>query len=114
MIYLMNSAMMPTPGLTYRLRAVSRSEFSRAVGDAVTRGQVVSAIGYEATAAHIGRVTGYVPALSRSEVSVSPGDMMLICKLKYRVSDPRMKADPRAQAAVSDDDFEYFICEVLK
>lgn len=115
MLYLMNSAMMPTPGLTYRLRRISRDEFAIILRKAIAHGgNVFSAIGYEATAAHIGRVTGFTPQVSRAEVQVKPGDTMLICKLSYRATDPRAKSDPRAQGAMSDSDFEYMLCEVTK
>lgn len=107
-VKLMNSAMMPVAGLTYHPRRITAEDFGRLVAEAAARGELESYIGYEATAAQIARVSGVVPLINRAETSVEAGDVMLVCKLRYRPGDPRMKGSAQAQAALGEDDFEYW------
>jgi hypothetical protein len=97
---LMNSAMMPAPG-TYRLRWVSRDEFVREM-----REGFVSYIGYPDTARYLERLSGFYVPVNRDETLIFEGAVMLICKLRYRLSDPAQKG----RFTPSDDDYEFFIC----
>ena len=114
MIYLMNSAICPTPG-TYRFRLISRAEFARRLVAAYDAGALESRIGYPDTARFIERVvkaeTGRSVSIpvSREPAEATPGDEMLVVRVRYRVRDPRQKGrfTPR------DDDFEFGVVEVL-
>lgn len=113
MVKLMNSAMMPSPQFLYRPRLLSRDEFALLVRAAHERGELESYIGYEATADHIAKVSGIAVPLSRAETRVRAGDVMLVCKLRYRLANPGEKASAAAQAAIRDEDYEYWLVEVL-
>lgn len=101
---LMNSAMMPAPG-TYKMKQITPDAFGREVARAHRSGRLQSHIGYEQTAALIERLAGAPIAVSREPAVISGADIMLICRLRYRVANPATKGAP-----VSDDGFEFFIC----
>lgn len=109
---LINSALMPNPGLTYRPRVVSADEFAALVRRAVADGSIESFIGYEATAAAVERLTGWRPPLSRAQTTVQAGDVMLVIKLKYRLDNAGKKSDPSFQNQVNLEDFEFWVVEV--
>lgn len=104
MFRLMNSAMMPAPG-NYRLREVDVTEFAQAVNRAQAAGALESYVGYPQTADLIARLSGVPILVSREQTPVFDGDVLLICRLRYRVADPKTKGEPVAE------DFQYFICE---
>lgn len=101
MTRLMNSAMMPVPG-QYRLTAITRDQFVRELRSAHGNGGLVSYIGYEQNVRIISKLSGIQIPVNRAETTLAPGDVMLIMRLKYRVT-PANKGQE-----VSENDFEYF------
>lgn len=85
---LMNSAMMPAAG-TYRMTMLTESEFAERLRAAPFQ----SFIGYEATATHIQQIAGVHVPVSRAETTLNAGDTMLVCRLSFRIANPKMKAD---------------------
>ncbi len=113
MIYLLNSAVMTTPDLTYRPRAISEDEFVSRYLQAVYEQRLRSYIGYPATAQHIEKVSGVRPNVTRDPMpTLKAGDTLLICKLHYRLPDPRAKSDARFQQGLKGDDYEYWLVAV--
>lgn len=97
---LMNSAMMPSPGV-YHLRQVDRDAFV----DLLRGESFESYIGYPETAKFLERISGVIVPLSRAQTTLADGDKMLIVRLKYRVQSPSDKG----KFVPSDDDFEFFV-----
>lgn len=104
MTHLMNSAIMPKQG-KYDLFKLFEAEFVQHVQEAHKQGRLTSYIGYEQTAQFIERLTGVPVKVNRDATTIQSGDIMLICKLKYRVKGPDTKG-----LSVDENDFEYFIC----
>ena len=104
MIRLLNSAMMPAEGV-YRLQRITRAEFSFWMRQAARTG-FTSTVGYQETAHHIEAVSGVKVPVSRDPTVLEDGDVLLICKLKYRATEPGRKGAP-----VGSEAFEYFQCE---
>lgn len=98
---LLNSAMMPAEG-TYRLKRVS----SKAFASILCSEPFESYIGYPDTAQTIEGMAGVKIPLSRQQTTIEDGDTLLICKLKYRLTNPADKG----KFTPSIDDFEFFIC----
>lgn len=100
MRYLLNSAVITSPGLyEYRLLTPDQAaEWIRAGGWA-------SRIGYPATADHIEAISGVRPDISRDATAMQPGDEALVVRLKYRVADPARKGTFEP----GPDDWEYGI-----
>lgn len=95
MLYLMNSAVLTTAG-TYKYTVLDPYEayryFDELRGEEVDLNKLVkSAIGYEQTAAYMSQILNYDVEVNRDMVTLEPGDEALICKLKYRVQDPKSK-----------------------
>lgn len=104
---LINSAVMPTPGLTYSPVVINKPNFCRLVIRAAKQGILISHIGYPQTAEFISRLTGAVIPVNRDPAVAQRGDVLLICKLTYRVGDPVTKGRPVDAA-----DFVFWACEV--
>ena len=102
----MNSAMMPSEG-TYTLTRIDAERFAHFIKENAPN--LESYIGYQSTADHIYSLTGVRVPVIREQTSIADGDTILICKLKYRAQDISMKGSRDAQAALTPDDFEYFI-----
>ncbi len=102
-IHLLNSAMMPQPG-NYSLVAMNAPAWRVAFDEFRNGGgNFKSYIGYPQTAAHIAAVLGVEVPVSREQTVLESGDVIFICKLKYRVADPARKGE------VVPDEFEYFV-----
>jgi len=100
MHYLLNSAVITGPG-TYTYQLATAEEAARWLQDHPW----VSRVGYPATAAHIEKLCGNRPPLSRDATAMRSGDEALVVRLKYRISSPDQK-----QAHVpGPDDWEYGI-----
>lgn len=103
MIILMNSAMMPAVG-TYKISEIPAERFFDLVRNAR---EMRSYIGYQATADFISRHTGRRIGVNREMTVLGRYEMILVCKLKYRLQDPGAKKDLKP----SDDDYEFFLVE---
>ena len=112
-VVLTNSAVMPTYGLTYRPIQITADEFAAEVRRAVEMGVIESAVGYEATAEVVEKLTGWRPPLSRGKTTVESGTVMLVVKLRYRLPDPAAKRDPQAQEELDLKDFEFLLVDVI-
>ncbi|MCS7064291.1 MAG: DUF1874 domain-containing protein [Methylacidiphilales bacterium] len=108
----MNSSMMPEPDLAYYPARISRDKFVELVRQAHEMGLLESYIGYEATCKHIEDISQIKVALNREPVSLKHGDMILVCKLKYRLANADMKNDKSFQDTINADDFEYWQIDV--
>lgn len=104
---LVNSAMMPTLERVYAPVEVKANQFVKFVQDGAKLGRLFSFIGYRETADFLTKLTGVEIPVNRKPASVERGDLMLICKLDYRVPDPNAKGQP-----VSQNDFVFWICDV--
>lgn len=99
-LILMNSAVITKSG-TYVAREITPDE----ARDIVRKSQgleIISYVGYEQTAEYMSKTLGIDVPLNRGQVDLQKGDIMLVCKLKYRVANPATKGAP-----VSEDDFEW-------
>lgn len=110
MVRLVNARLAPW-NFTLRTRQITREEFVTMLRDAAAANNLRSYVGYANTAAHIARISQYVPALNREETKVEAGDILLCCVLKTRVRDPLKKSS--GELGASDDDYEYGMIEVL-
>lgn len=105
-VKLMNSAMMPVEGV-YKLRKITVDEARMVVAKAA---KIESYIGYPDTANYMSHVLGIEVPISRAETTLEDGDIMLICRLRYRVQNPQEKG----KFVPKDDDFEWFVAEYQK
>lgn len=103
-VMLMNSAIMPKPG-GYLMTPLTKEQFVEHVLRAHGLGVLESYIGYPDTAEYIARITGVPIYASRAAAEPNTGDTMLVCRLKYRVTDPNQKG----KFTPKDEDFEYFL-----
>lgn len=106
MILLLNSAVMPNEGV-YTLRRISADTFKVVLQQAVETNNFRSYIGYAETAKLIERISGVTVEVSREQATLTPGDTMLIVKLRQRVANPTDKETLQ----LSIDDFEFFQCD---
>lgn len=104
---LVNSSMMPTVERVYAPVEVKANQFVKFVQDGAKLGRLISYIGYPQTADFLTKLTGVEIPVNREPAVVARGDLMLICKLAYRVPDPNTKGQ-----AVHWDDFVFWICDV--
>lgn len=104
---LLNAAIMPTLGLTYRPELVNQFEFIREVQRFHALGTLFSFIGYPQTAEFLSQLCNVPVPVSRQPCVVRADDTLLICRLRYRVENPSTKGAP-----VSVSDFEFIICSV--
>lgn len=106
MILLLNSAVMPDEGV-YTLKRISETTFQKTLREAAATDSFRSYIGYPETARHIEQITGIKVQISREQATLTPGDIMLIVKLRRRVATPADKETLQ----LSVDDFEFFRCD---
>ena len=106
MILLLNSAVMPDEGM-YTLQRISETTFQKVLRDAAAMNNFKSYIGYPETARLIEQTTGIEVEVSREQATLTPGDTMLIVKLRHRVANPADKETFQ----LSIDDFEFFRCD---
>lgn len=102
MLHLLNSAVMPTEGV-YTLKQISETEFQTTLQAA---DDFRSYIGYPETARMIHELTGIHIAVSREQAELTPGDSMLIVKLRHRIQNP----SDIGTYQPSLNDLEFFIC----
>ena len=106
MILLLNSAVMPDEGV-YTLKQISEATFQKLLQEAAATGNFKSYIGYPQTAQLIEQITGIAVEVSREQAALTPGDIMLIVKLRQRVANPADKETLQ----LSIDDFEFYRCD---
>lgn len=106
MILLLNSAVMPAEGV-YTLQRISKATFQKVLQEAAAIDNFKSYIGYCQTAKIIEQLTNVDIEVSREQAELTPGDEMLIVKLRQRVVDPAS----RDTLELSIDDFEFFRCD---
>ena len=107
--HLLNSAMMPAAGV-YRLVKINAKTFANYLQDYYEKNQLINYIGYEATTKHIKDITNIRIPVNRVQVNeLHDGDVLLICKLKYRLENPSNKGNKEFQKNLTCDDFEYYI-----
>ena len=106
MILLLNSAVMPNEGV-YTLKQISEATFQKLLQEAAATDNFKSYIGYPQTAQLIEQITGIAVEVSREQASLTPGDIMLIVKLRHRVANPADKETLQ----LSIDDFEFYRCD---
>ena len=106
MILLLNSAVMPNEGV-YTLKQISVDTFKNILEDAVKTDNFKSYIGYPQTAQLIEQITGIAVEVSREQATLTPGDTMLIVKLRQRVANPADKDTIQ----LSIDDIEFYKCD---
>lgn len=104
MIKLMNSAMMPQEGI-YKAQKITEEQ-ARDIFEIFATSGWVSYVGYEQTAKYMSEVLGVDVPVQRTEAKLDKHDLILVCKLKYRVKNPKDKGKE-----VSKDDFEWWLVE---
>lgn len=106
MILLLNSVVMPNEGV-YTLKQITETTFKKELQDAAASDNFKSYIGYPETARLIEQKTDVEVDVSRDQATLTPGDIMLIVKLRQRVANPADKETLQ----LSTDDFEFFRCD---
>lgn len=96
--YILNSAVLTAPGI-YRYTLLDQPTAMRFL----QANNWLSRVGYQATAEHIRTIAGVSIPLSREETRMQAGDEALVVRLKYRLPDPRQKA----QHQPGPNDWEY-------
>ncbi|RMG00700.1 MAG: DUF1874 domain-containing protein [Acidobacteria bacterium] len=111
-VLLMNALMMPTAGLTYHPREIDKEAFKSILLDAARDGRLKSYIGYQTTADHIKNIVSIDIPMNREPTEACSGDLLLVCKLKYRLNDPNLKHSIRLQSNIADEDYCYYAVDV--
>jgi len=86
MVYLLNSAIIVDDG-TYTYKTVKAGDVKAFIGDQ----DFISYIGYPDTAKFLSSIIGRHVPTNRGMISMNVGDVAVVCKLKYRVQDPKTK-----------------------
>jgi len=101
MFAIMNSAMVPNEGV-FSYQNLTREQARQWL--TAHAQNAASFVGYPQTADHVTVLAGqpgWRCGLSRDKVTLAPGDEAFICKLAFRVKDPRSKGQPQSE------DWEY-------
>ena len=106
MVLLLNSAVMPDEGV-YTLKQITETTFTKELRDAAASDNFRSYIGYPETAQLIEQITGIAIEVSREQATLTPGDTMLIVKLRQRMANLANKEGLQ----LSVEDFEFFQCD---
>ena len=102
-VYLLSATVMPNEGI-YRLKGITEQEAREIVQNA---DEVVSYVGYDSTADYMAEVLRIPVGVNRDKVLFNDGDIAVVCKLKYRLKDPKQKGSYSPQP----DDYEWFLAE---
>ena len=105
MVHLLNSAVMPTEGV-YTLKRISEATFRKVLREAAATDNLQSYIGYPETAHLIEQHTGIKIEVSREQVELAKGDVMLIVKLRHRIQNLSNIGTYKPSL----DDLEFFTC----
>lgn len=101
-VKLVNSAMMPNPGVYYTYQ-IPEHLFGELLQRASREGMLVSYIGYEQNVAFLYKHFGVTVPVNRSQCALDDGDILLIMRLPYRVAHPGEKGQPVPEV------FEYLL-----
>jgi hypothetical protein len=101
-LFLMNSAVTPIDGrYTVQHTDLEGARYAVAIAD-----EIVSYVGYPTTAQYMEKALGIPVAVNRDHLKeLRHGDIMLVCRLKYRVPDPADKG----KFEPGEEDFEWLI-----
>jgi len=102
-LVLMNSTMMPCEGF-YRAKKISENEARLVVLDHFTR-PIESFVGYPETASYMAEVLGVGVPVNRSQAELEDEDVILVCKLAYRIQDPAQKGNLKPESK----DYEWWV-----
>ena len=103
MIYLMNSAVMPSGNYEfYRYAPADLTELESILLG--LEGEFKSCLGYKENADLIEKWTGIRPEINRIETRFEPRDQAFVMRLKKRVADPATKGQPVSE---DPDDWEF-------
>lgn len=102
-LILMNSTVMPCEG-TYRAKRITEQE-AKDVALTLFPFPVESYIGYPETADYVAKVLGIGVPVNRGQAELKNGDVVLVCKLKYRVRDPSQKGKLQPE----EKDYEWWV-----
>lgn len=93
MIFLMNSAVMPSGNYgTYTYSPATLADLAAVMhGD---HGPLTSCLGYPQNADLVEAWTGIRPAINRIETRFADGDRAMVMRLKFRVANPGTKGAP--------------------
>ena len=105
-VLLLNSNIMVAEG-TYVTMKASIEEVKRTVNAA---DEVISYIGYPDTAKFMSELLGIDVPVNRGIAELKDGDIMVVCKLKYRVQNPADKG----KFVPKPDDIEWWITKYTK
>lgn len=103
MIKLMNSAVMPQEGI-YLSKKVNE-EFVKMYFQKHKDEGWESYVGYPQNIPYMSKVLGVDIPINRGETKLEHGDVMIVCKLRYRIQDPTQKVNTEPK----DEDFEWYI-----
>ncbi len=101
---LLNAAVMPQEG-TYLSKLVSKVDWVKHYN--ALNGETKSYIGYHETLFFINDLLGTNFMLSREQTVLEDGDVLFVCKLKYRMQDPTQKG----KIVPREEDYEFYIVE---
>jgi len=107
-VHLMNSAMMPCEGL-YCAYRITKEQFKQYLNEAYEQNRLYNYIGYEQNLSLIAEWCDIRLPVSRDEVQLKNGDIMLVMKLKYRLKNVGAKINQQFQSKLSEDDFEFYV-----
>jgi hypothetical protein len=83
-LYFLNAPICHTPNLAYRTRRLTREEAIKLAAVAVSKGEAVSAIGHDGSAAVLSTLLDQHIAVSRVSMSYQPGDSAICLQLRSR------------------------------
>ena len=109
MIHIVSAAMMPTPGLTYTLLAITKSQMREEFQKLLkVHKEWKSYVGYPNTARLLSvLLEAHIPC-SRDKATVKAGDVMLVMKLTYRLTNPHEKTENKHGNSIND--YEFYLC----
>lgn len=102
-LVLMNSAMMPSEG-TYVARKITEEEAKEVVLEHFTR-PIESFVGYAETASYMAETLGVGVPVNRGQAELEDEDVILVCKLAYRIQDPAQKGNLKPESK----DYEWWV-----
>jgi hypothetical protein len=83
-LYFLNAPICHTPDLAYRTRRLTREEAIKLAAVAVSKGEAVSAIGHDGSAAVLSTLLDQHIAVNRVSMSYQPGDTAICLQLRSR------------------------------